>query len=415
MGNASQRYGMKYKIVKKCQICNSSLINFLNLGKQPLCDDLKSEPYKNKFYKLQIKFCKRCLTGFQKYNINKRILFPKNYHYRSANTNDVLLGMRNLVNEIKKVKKNLKNKTVLDIGCNDGSLLDFFKKKGCKTFGLEPTGAFYEAKKKGHKVFNKYFDYKTSKMLNKKIKKIDVITFTNVFAHIENFKELIKSLKNLITKETLIVIENHYLGEVINKNQFDTFYHEHPRTYSLNSFYSISKLLNMNIIKYEFVKRYNGNLRVFFHSQKILLNNIKLRQDLYKEKKLIKKISLFQKKIDKWKLKKKNYFKLLSKKFGPIPAKAFPGRASILINLLNLSSKNISNVYEKDMSLKVNRYVPGTNIRIKKEKFFDKKERNKRKIINLAWHISDEIKYYLKKKLNYKGQIIDIISTKDFI
>ena len=405
---------MTYKIVNKCQICNSNLSNFLNLGKQPLCDDLKSKPYKNKFYKLQIKFCKKCLTAFQKYNINKKLLFPKNYHYRSANTNDVLLGMKSLVNEISKIKKNLKNKTVLDIGCNDGSLLNFFKRKGCKTFGLEPTGAFFEAKKKGHQVLNNYFDNKTSKILKDKIKKVDVITFTNVFAHIENFKELISSLKNLITKETLVVIENHYLGEVIKKNQFDTFYHEHPRTYSLNSFFFISKLLNMNIVKYEFVKRYNGNIRVFLHSDKSFLNERKLKKDLKNEKKLIKKVSLFQKKIDKWQVAKKDYFKNLSKKFGPIPAKAFPGRASILINLLNLSNKNISSVYEKDMSLKVNKYIPGTNIKIVKEKFFNDKERNKKKIINLAWHISGEIRSYLKQKMNYNGKVIDIISSKDF-
>ena len=62
---------MKYRIIKKCQLCNSHLINFLDLGKQPLCDDLKNKPNENKFYKLQIKFCKNCLTAFQKYNINK--------------------------------------------------------------------------------------------------------------------------------------------------------------------------------------------------------------------------------------------------------------------------------------------------------------------------------------------------------
>ena len=85
-----------------------------------------------------------------------------------------------------------------------------------------------------------------------------------------------------------------------------------------------------------------------------------------------------------------------------------------MINLLNLTNKNISNVYEKDVSLKVNKYVPGTNIKIVKEKFFNKKERNKSKIINLAWHISGEIRSYLKQKMNYNGQVIDIISNKDF-
>ena len=169
----------------------------------------------------------------------------------------------------------------------------------------------------------------------------------------------------------------------------------------------------MNIVKYEFVKRYNGNIRVFF-GNKNLSNNKKLKENLKKEKKLIRKISSFQKKINKWKLVKKDYFKKLSKKYGPIPAKAFPGRASILINLLNLNSKNISNIYEKDVSLKVNKYAPGTNIKIVKEKLFNKKERNKKKIINLAWHISREIRSYLKEKMNYHGQVIDVISSKDF-
>ena len=403
-----------YKIVKKCQICNSSLINFLDLGKQPLCDDLRAKPNTNKFYKLQIKFCKKCLTAFQKFNINKKILFPKNYHYRSANTKDVLNGMKDLVNQILKLKKNLKGKNVLDVGCNDGSLLDFFKKKGSFTYGLEPTGAYVEAKKKKHTILNDYINSKTSSFFKKKIKKFDVITFTNVFAHIENFKELINSLKMLISKDTLIVIENHYLVEVIKKNQFDTFYHEHPRTYSLNSFFMISKLLDLNIVKYDFVKRYNGNIRVFLQKKKNFKLNNKFYNDLKNEKKIIKNVKNFQKKITLWKQKKKKFFNLFNKINGPIPAKAFPGRASILINLLKLNKNNISKVYEKDISLKVNKYVPGTDIKIVKETLFHKKDREKKMIINLAWHISNEIKLYLKQKMKYSGKMINIISKNDF-
>ena len=402
-----------YKIVKKCQICNSSLINFLDLGKQPLCDDLRAKPNTNKFYKLQIKFCKKCLTAFQKFNINKKILFPKNYHYRSANTKDVLNGMKDLVNQILKLKKNLKGKNVLDVGCNDGSLLDFFKKKGSFTYGLEPTGAYVEAKKKKHTILNDYINSKTSSFFKKKIKKFDVITFTNVFAHIENFKELINSLKMLISKDTLIVIENHYLVEVIKKNQFDTFYHEHPRTYSLNSFFMISKLLDLNIVKYDFVKRYNGNIRVFLGFSPTYKSS-KIKVDLRNERKVIKNMKNFQKIVNKWKVKKKAFLKNLTNKYGSLPAKAFPGRASIIINLLSLDKNTISHVYEKNFSLKTNKFVPGTNIKILKEKYFNSKERKKGIIINLAWHISSEIRYYLRKNLKYKGKVIDIISKKDF-
>jgi len=293
---------MNYIIINKCQICNSNLKNFLNLEKQPLCDDLRKKPKRSKFYKLEVKICINCFTAFQKFNVNKKTLFPKKYHYRSANTNDVITGMKDLVKKIKN-KKKLKRKVILDIGCNDGTLLEIFKKEGAITYGIEPTNAYRDARKKGHKVFNNYFDRKLSKNLKKKLEKIDVITFTNVFAHIENFKELIGSLKDIISKETLLVIENHYLKEVIKKNQFDTFYHEHPRTYSLNSFFKIAELLDMEIIDFNYVKRYNGNIRVFLKKTK--KRNKNLKDELKKEKKIILKYKYMQKKIEKWKKKRK--------------------------------------------------------------------------------------------------------------
>ena len=53
---------MKYKIIKKCQICNNRLFNFLDLGKQPLCDDLTEKPNSSNFFKLKVSYCKKCLT-----------------------------------------------------------------------------------------------------------------------------------------------------------------------------------------------------------------------------------------------------------------------------------------------------------------------------------------------------------------
>ena len=405
---------MNYKIIKKCQICKSKLSKFIDLKKQPLCDDLKNKPNKNIFYKLQVNYCPKCLTAFQKFNINKKKLFPKNYHYRSANTQDVIDGMKDLVNRTKKISGTLKGKKILDIGCNDGSLLDIFKNLGCKTYGIEPTRAAIEAAKKKHTIFNKYFDIKISKKLLKKNEHFDIITFTNVFAHIENFNELIKSLKMLIKPNTLLIIENHYFGEVLKKNQFDTFYHEHPRTYSLNSFYKISQLLNMHINDFNFVKRYNGNIRVFLSMNKNTKILKKLKKSLYEEKKIRKLIKGFQLNVDRWKIKKRKQLVNLAKIYGPIPAKAFPGRASILINLLKLDNSIISKIFEKNNSLKINKFVPGTNIKIIKESNFSKIYQNKKILLNLAWHISKEIRVYVRNRLKYKNKVIDIISKKDF-
>jgi SAM-dependent methyltransferase len=406
---------MKYKIIKNCQICNNKLTKFLDLGNQPLCDDLTKKPNDSSFFKLQVSYCKKCLTAFQKYNVDKKVLFPKSYHYRSANTSDVVDGMKDLVKSSKKYCPKLKDKIVLDIGCNDGTLLSLFKKEGCKTYGIEPTGASNDAKKKGHKIINKYFDLKTAQQIKKKIKNIDIITFTNVFAHIEDFKNLLASLKLITNQNTLIIIENHYLGEVIKKNQFDTFYHEHPRTYSLQSFMSISKLLETKLIDYKFVKRYNGNIRVYFKKiNKIYKTKKNIQKSLNNERIIINTIKSFQKKVDNWKYNKKLLFNKLVKQKGPLPAKAFPGRASILINLLKLDAKYISYIYEKNFSLKSNKYAPGTNIKILKEKDISQKEKQKGIMINFAWHISSEIRNYVRNNLKYKGRIIDLISKSDF-
>ena len=123
---------------------------------------------------------------------------------------------------------------------------------------------------------------------------------------------------------------------------------------------------------------------------------------------------VFKKKIEKWKRHKKKELSLLNEKYGPIPAKAFPGRASILLNLLDLDSKSIEKIYEKNHSLKIGYYAPGTNIKIVREKELKKNINKKKVIINLAWHISKEINRYLKKEFGFKGKVIDIISKKDF-
>jgi len=395
----------------KCEVCKSkNLIKFLDLEKQPLCDDLIKVNTKKKCkkYSSKILFCKKCFTALHKTKINPKTLFPKNYHYRPRFTKDVLNGMKDLVSSVDKFVKKKEIK-VLDIGCNDGSLLNFFYKKNYKTYGIEPTNAANEVEKK-HFVLKKYFNKETAEKFISKYSKPDVITFTNVFAHINNLPSLIKNLKITSKKNTLIVIENHYLQSILKKNQFDSFYHEHPRTYSLKSFLFIAKDLGLKILKVQFPKRYGGNIRVYLGKGK--KNSPKIKNILLKENKDLKLIKNLNSKMKTWKKNKKREILKLNQKFGPIRAKAFPGRASILINLLKLNNKNICAVFEKNGSPKIGFLVPGTNIPILNDKIL-KKNNSYAPIINLAWHISKEIRHYLKKN-KVKNKVIDIVKQNDF-
>tara|TARA_B100000886_G_scaffold338509_1_gene301510 strand:- start:3618 stop:4808 length:1191 start_codon:yes stop_codon:yes gene_type:complete len=393
------------KKLSQCEICgNKSLDKVLNLGLHPLCDDLVKAGSKRNCieYPIEILLCKICFTAYQKFQVSKQTLFGKDYHYRARMTGSVLSGMYDLVNSIEKKVGSLKNKNCLDIGCNDGSLLNFFEKKGCKTLGVEPTGAAKECK---HKVINKFFDKKVAMQIKNSNFVPDIITFTNVFAHIENLNALIKNLKIIVSSKTILVVENHYLGSVLKYGQFDTFYHEHPRTYSFKSFQHIAKISNMKLFAIQFVSRYGGNIRAYFG------NNISGKNIIKKEKNFKKLFLKMKKDMLIWKKTTKKFILNHVKKNGKLIAKAFPGRAAILIKLLNLSEKHISAVYEIKGSVKVNHYVPGTRIPILPEAKLYQKKNLSRPILNLAWHLPKEVRRNLLKN-GYTGKVIDIKKFK---
>lgn len=379
------------KEISACDVCgNRNLESVLDLGIHPLCDDLVpiGSPRICREYPIEVLFCEVCKTAHQRFQVEKELLFPLDYHYRARFTKDVTNGMEQLAEIAERRLGPLKGKIVLDVGCNDGCLLDCFKARGAKTFGVEPTGAADDAEAKGHAIFRGYFDE------NLVLDFVpDIITFTNVFAHLENLRSSLKALISLIGRRTTVIIENHYLKSILESGQFDTFYHEHPRTYSATSFRFIARQLGLDISNLEFPQRYGGNIRVFlaaYSSHEGPIEHI----GKYDFRKLADR-------LEEW---KENTRAEVMKR-APIAAVAFPGRASILIRLLGLDERHIPAVYQIHGSPKIGHYVPGTRIPILDDGELPKSDA----VLNLAWHISGEVKQHLAE-LGHYPEIIDVCS-----
>lgn len=383
-----------------------------------MCDDLVPlrDPRTCKEYPIEILFCDKCCTAHQRFPVPKQELFPNTYHYRSRFTADVLSGMAGLVESCSQQFGSFTDKMVLDIGCNDGSLLDFFRLKGAKTIGVEPTGAGEDAANKGHTIFSKFLSEDLASEIVSRHGNPDFITFTNVFAHIEDLSQVLSSLKRLISTQTVIVIENHYLGSVLDGNQFDTFYHEHPRTYSYNSFTYIARSLELDLINVQFPSRYGGNIRVFLGKGSIFtkIGSANIETLTHRESNFKNQFSILFSNIQLWREKKISVITDYVNKYGKLRAKAFPGRAAILVKLLGLNEDIISAVFEKPGSLKIGHYLPGTRIPILSDDELFLCQDKTLPILNLAWHIPNEIRAYMDGNF-YIGPVIEILSSDDFI
>ncbi len=402
--------------IERCEVCgNRELESVLNLGLHPMCDDLVpvNDSRVCSEYPIEILFCDKCVTAHQRFQVPKQQLFPSTYHYRSRFTADVLNGMKGLVEACVAKHGNLHGKRVLDVGCNDGSLLDFFQKAGATTIGVEPTGAFRDAENKGHVIFNAFLDPQLASQIADKLGKPDFIVFTNVFAHIENLGEVIESLKRLMSDTTVLIIENHYLGGVLAGNQFDTFYHEHPRTYSCTSFLEIAKSLQMQLTDVSFPARYGGNIRIEIAKSDKPVDRIAVDKVLRLEREFGSQIRAMQSGISRWKNHKRSEIERYVGEHGKLHAKAFPGRAAILIKMLELDSDLVASVSEKPGSMKIGHYLPGTRIPIVSDDEFQSLDEQPAVLLNLAWHISSEIRGYLTSR-GYRGEVIDILTPQDF-
>ena len=294
---------------------------------------------------------------------------------------------------------------VIDIGSNDGNLLSYFKDK-YRVLGVTPENIGKLAIKRGIPTIIDYYDKKVATNIVKKFGKAQLITATNVFAHISEVNNLIKNIKNCLSDNGVFISESHYLLPLIETNQYDTIYHEHLRYYSLKSLKYLFSKHNLEIFKAEIIKTHGGSIRVYasrrnkFRKSKSVLNIIK------KEKFLEKKIFNFKHEIIKSKIQ---FYELLSKifkknKYIKIAGIGAPSRATTLINYLGIDDSIMEYIFEIKGSKKIGMYVPkGTKIKIIEENI---KKLNKYDFLILfSWHIKDDLINLLNKK-GFKGKYI---------
>ena len=257
---------LQSKPVIKCQISGSSkLSSIIFLGFLPPVNTLRkinSTLEEEISFPAELLFCKKSKLAQLGCVVNKEILFPYSYPYTSSTTRILRENFADLYKHTHKKTKLTKNDLIIDIGSNDGNLLNNFKNNH-RVLGITPEKIGEVAIKKGIPTIIDYFNEKVSKKIIKNYGKAKIITATNVFAHIDNINSIIKSILDVLKSDGIFISESHYLLPLIKTVQYDTIYHEHLRYYSLESLNFLFKKHKLEIIDVKEIPTHGGSIRVF--------------------------------------------------------------------------------------------------------------------------------------------------------
>jgi 2-polyprenyl-3-methyl-5-hydroxy-6-metoxy-1,4-benzoquinol methylase len=184
----------------------------------------------------------------------------KDYTYYSGHTKKIIEHFDDFAKGIDD-KIDLVGAKVLDIGSNDGTLLNSFIKYGCNVLGIDPAPTVvHEARAKGIETYLGLFSREMAEKVRTKHGKFNLITAFNVFAHSQDMESMLKGVEVLLVENGIFSFEVQYLVDISQKRLLGTFFHEHMLHYSLHSAKEFLKRGDLEIFDFERNNIQNGSI-----------------------------------------------------------------------------------------------------------------------------------------------------------
>lgn len=248
---------MSYRELSDCRCCSSSdLIPYLDLGRQPLANSYhhgESLPT----YPLKLALCGQCFHSQLTVVVDPAALFTE-YLYVSGTTSTLRSQFQSLAADTL-ARVDRRGPAVLDIACNDGTLLEYFRSAGARVVGVDPAVNLRRlTAEKGIDVVTAFWSAEVAKTLDP----VDIITATNVFAHVDDVQGFLSACRGCLRAGGLVALEFPYCRRMILENEFDTIYHEHLSYFLLGPIVSLAARLGFQVQDLSFWPVHGGSVRL---------------------------------------------------------------------------------------------------------------------------------------------------------
>jgi hypothetical protein len=385
-------------MITECRSCGSTdLTPILSLGSQYPSNfvELNSIPDKNEQIPLELIFCEKKDCGLLqlKHTASRELLY-KEYWFRSGLNEKMVDALKDITKSVEKRLSLSENDIVLDIGCNDGTLLRSYQSK-VRLVGFEPASNLVnEASKDTDLIINNFFSFYefVQHFPNERIK---AITSIAMFYDLEDPNSFVSDIVNCLDQDGIWVIQMAYLIPMLELNAFDNIVHEHLEYWSLKSVKRLLEEHGLEIFDVELNDVYGGSFRIFVKTKKNEKINIQNSVDEFLKKEdefgLEKKETYlnFANRVNSLKDKLNNFIKEELSNGKSIYAYGASTKGNTLLQFYNLNNKLILKAADRD-SRKFGKMTIGSNIPVISEE--QARDEKPDYFLVLPWHLVDFFK-----------------------
>jgi len=248
-----------------CLLCNTPIEPFLSFGKMPIANGfLTPEQFDDEyFFELKVSFCPSCAMVQLGEIVDREKMFHENYAFYSSTSNYMQHHFKQFAEMVQSQYLSA-DPFVVEMGSNDGILLQNFAKAGQRHLGIEPSANVAEvAREKGITTICEFFDEALAERIVEQHGHADAFLAANVMCHIPTLHTVAKGIRRLLKPEGVLIFEDPYLGDIIEKTSYDQIYDEHAFYFSVTSVERLFGQHDLQIFDVEPQTVHGGSMRYF--------------------------------------------------------------------------------------------------------------------------------------------------------
>ena len=250
--------------MKDCLICGKSIDFFISFGQMPIANGfLTAEGFENEFFfELKVGFCPACKMVQLLDQPDRERMFHENYAFFSSTSKRQVQHFREFAGLVMKAHLSYNDPFVVELGSNDGIMLQNFAKAGVRHLGIEPSANVAQvAIDKGVSTISKFFDEKLAERIVAEQGQADAILAANVMCHIPYLHSIASGVKLLLKQDGVLIFEDPYLGDIVEKTAYDQIYDEHAFYFSVGSISYLVESHELEVVDIIPQKVHGGSMR----------------------------------------------------------------------------------------------------------------------------------------------------------